>query len=333
MAASLASRRGFATGGAAWLAARSAFASGYDPTIPDEQTLGADRIHDIVLRDAARNRVIPLRIAFGARPRPMPVILFSHGLGGNRHGGAYLERQWRAAGYVTVFLQHLGSDDGVWRDVAPDRRMEALRAAASGANLVARMRDVVVVLDALASWSAAGDVHRIGAQLALDRIGLAGHSFGAFTTQVVAGQRIPPGLPGTWPDRRIKAALLLSPRGPSLGGSAEAFAQVPIPWMVMTGTHDVSLIDGGSDRLAVFPALPPGRKYELVLHHGEHSAFADNALPGDHLPRNPNHHRAIQALSTAFWDSTLQGNADAAAWLDTAGPQSVLEPRDRWQRK
>ena len=48
-----------------------------------------------------------------------------------------------------------------------------------------------------------------------------------------------------------------------------------IPWMLMTGTKDVAPI-GDADmksRLAVFPALPPGGKYELVLYGAEHSAF------------------------------------------------------------
>ena len=81
----------------------------------------------------------------------------------------------------------------------------------------------------------------------------------------------------------------------------------------MTGTKDVAPI-GGADvesRLAVFPALPPGGKYELVLDGAEHSAFTDRALPGDSAPRNPNHHRAILALSTAFWDAWLRGDAAA----------------------
>jgi hypothetical protein len=83
---------------------------------------------------------------------------------------------------------------------------------------------------------------------------------------------------------------------------------VSIPWMLMTGTQDVSAI-GDVDvesRLAVFPALPPGGKYELVLHGAEHSAFSDRAVPGDKEQRNPNHHRAILALSAAFWDAWLR---------------------------
>ena len=103
----------------------------------------------------------------------------------------------------------------------------------------------------------------------------------------------------------------------------------------MTGTYDTAPI-GGIDlasRLAVYPALPPGGKYELVLDRAEHSAFTDRALPGDRETHNPNHHRAILAISTAFWDAYLRGDAQARGWLDGAGARAVLEAADRWQRK
>ena len=86
-------------------------------------------------------------------------------------------------------------------------------------------------------------------------------------------------------------------------------------------------------RLAVFPALPVGDKYELVLHDAEHSAFADRALPGDRNRRNPNHHRVILALSTAFWDAFLRGDPEAKSWLNGSGPRSLLQAEDQWQRK
>jgi hypothetical protein len=86
-----------------------------------------------------------------------------------------------------------------------------------------------------------------------------------------------------------------------------------------------------ADRL--FPALPPGGKYELILDRAEHSAFTDRPLPGDVEKRNPNHHRVILALSTAFWDAWLCDDAAARAWLDGEGPRSLLEKNDGWQRK
>jgi hypothetical protein len=88
-----------------------------------------------------------------------------------------------------------------------------------------------------------------------------------------------------------------------------------------------------ASRLGVYPALPPGGKYELVLHGARHFAFTDRPELGGELGRNPNHHRVILALSTAFWDAHLNQDAAAATWLDGPGPRSVMEPDDRWQRK
>jgi hypothetical protein len=128
----------------------------------------------------------------------------------------------------------------------------------------------------------------------------------------------------------------MSPSTPRQGAnSSGAFDDVKIPWLLMTGTRDVAPI-GDADvasRLAVFPALPAGNKYEVVLYNAEHSAFSDRALPGDREARNPNHHRVILALSTAFLETFLNNNAAAKAWLDGPGPRAVLEAQDRWQTK
>ena len=67
---------------------------------------------------------------------------------------------------------------------------------------------------------------------------------------------------------RIKAAIIFSPSTPTAGSAKEAFAKVKIPWMLMTGTKDlVPMISNANmtSRLGVYPALPPGGKYELVL--------------------------------------------------------------------
>jgi hypothetical protein len=163
---------------------------------------------------------------------------------------------------------------------------------------------------------------------------MSGHSFGAVTTPAVSGQTTAGGLV-SFTDVRIKAAIAFSPSSPRRGDPKQAFGRVKIPWMLMTGTRDVAVIGDATleSRLAVFPSLPPGSKYELVLYDAEHSAFTDRALPGDKVKRNPNHHRAILALSTAFWDAYLNGNQAARDWLDGNGPDSVIEKQDRWQKK
>jgi hypothetical protein len=49
-------------------------------------------------------------------------------------------------------------------------------------------------------------------------------------------------------------------------------------------------------------------------------AFAKVPLPGESGGRNPNHHLAILAISTAFRDATLKGDAQARVAGRPGGP-------------
>lgn len=274
---------------------------------------------------------VPLRVFVPRGAGPSPIILFSHGLGGSREGNRFLGEHWARRGYVAVFLQHPGSDSAVWKDVPPAERMRAMKSAASLQNFLRRVDHVRATLDALARWNTEPK-HALLGRLDLAHVGMSGHSFGAVTTQAVSGQQFPLGKDFT--DPRIKAAMALSPSVPQQGEASRAFAKVGVPWLLMTGTADSAMIGGQTpeSRLGVYPALPAGQKYQLVLDGAEHSAFTDRALPGDSLPRNPNHHRALLAVSTAFFDSTLKGDAAARAWLES-GVSAVIEARDRWSWK
>jgi predicted dienelactone hydrolase len=308
----------------------STLGAGYDPLLikgpPPEQS-------NLVVTDVKRSREIPIRVYLPHEATPAAVVLFSHGLGGTRAGCAFLGNHWASRGYAAVFLQHPGSDDSVWKNQPPLQRMAAMRRAAGVENFLLRVQDVPAVLDQLEQWNAS-DSHDFAGRLDMKRIGMSSHSFGAVTTQAVSGQTMPIGMGFT--DSRIQAAVLMSPSGPRRGGDPnQSFADVKIPWMLLTGTNDDAPIGetDAASRLVVFPALPPGGKYELVLDGAEHSAFSDRHLPGDRKQRNPNHHPAILATTTAFWDAYLCDDAEAKQWLNGERVRGVLEEADRWQIK
>ena len=304
-------------------------ATGYDPLTVDAT---AQPSHlDLTAYDAKRDRDIPLRVYLPTNTAPEPVILFSHGLGGSRMGSAFLGEHWAARGYVAVFLQHPGSDESVWKNEPVRNRMRAMNQAASRENFLLRVQDVPAVLNQLEAWNA-NKTHQLVGRLDLQKVGMSGHSFGAVTTEAVSGEALPVG-GQKFTDPRVKAAVVFSPSAPSTGSAAKALGAVKVPWMLMTGTKDLAPI-GKADmksRLAVYPALHGAPKYEVVLHNAEHSVFTDRPLPGEREPRNPNHHRVILALSTAFWDAYLRGDAEALAWLNGSGPRSVMQPDDHWQ--
>lgn len=310
----------------------AATAERYDPLQQSEAK--RPRPLELTIRDEKRSRNIPVRVFLPSAKLAAPVVLFSHGLGGTREGSSYLGEHWSARGYVVIYLQHAGSDDAVWRGKRMAERLAAMREAANFENFMLRAQDVSMVLDALEPWNKSKD-HQLAGRLDLDHVGMSGHSFGAVTTQAVSGQRYPAG-GRSLTDKRIRAAIAFSPSGPRGGvDPKQAFGEVSIPWMLMTGTNDTSPVSETDvkSRRSVFAGLPPGGKYELVLDNAEHSAFTERALPGDRQPRNPNHHRVILALSTAFWDAYLRNDEAAKAWLNGDGPQSVLEKGDEWQKK
>jgi len=299
----------------------------YNPSQPTES--GPAKILDVTVRDTDRSRDLPVRIYLPKNPAPAPVILFSHGLGGSREGNAFMGNHWARRGYVVVFVQHPGSDETVWKGATDPLR--SMKKAATFANFSLRLKDIPAVIDQLTLWNTTpgNPLHN---RLDLEKIGMVGHSFGALTTQGLSGQNLPwVGVRLT--DTRIKAALCLSPSSPEHGNPAKAFATVKIPWMLMTGTNDVSSIGNQTlaSRLHVFPALPEGSKYELVLNGANHMTFTDNPIPKSF--DNPNHHKAILALSTAFWDACLKDNKEAKTWLDGENALSVLAPADTFQRK
>ncbi len=313
----------FASGGPVW-------ADDYDPLVltnPSEI-----RTIDLTVSDQSRKRELPIRVYLPAGQTPAPVILFSHGLGGSRKNNPYLGNHWAGRGFVVVFTQHPGSDELVWKDVRPLQRLSAMRNAAGVEQFLDRVHDIPAILDQLDRWNSQSD-HPLKGHMDLLQVGMSGHSFGAVTAQAISGQSAPVGKGFT--DSRIKAAVMMSP---SLGRGRDAnraFGSVKIPWMLLTGTADDSPI-GDIDapaRLAVFPALPPGDKFELVLDQAEHSAFGERALPGETKKRNPNHHRAILAVTTAFWDAYLRNDDAAKKWLTGEQVQRVIEKNDRWQTR
>ncbi len=309
--------------------AAAATAAAYDPLAVGTET-PEQKDFDVV--DSKRSRTIPIRVYLPQSKSPADVIVFSHGLGGSRANNPYLGNHWARRGYVCVFLQHPASDEGVWKDKPLGQRMGAMQQAAGLENFQLRVKDVPAVLDQLEAWNDETS-HPLAGRINLKHIGMSGHSFGAVTTQAVSGQSFPLGM--RFNDTRIKAAVLMSPSIPKAGDVKKTFADVKIPWLLMTGTKDTAFVGNSTaeSRLEVYPALPAGSKYEVNFDKAEHSAFSDRALPGDTEKRNPNHHRAILALTTAFWDAYLRDDAEAKAWLDGEGAKGMLEPKDTWRRK
>ena len=304
----------------------------------------AERFDDDLL-DGPGGRTLPLRLRVpqpctGTTPRP--VILFSHGLGGSRAGGARWGEHWASHGFIVIHLQHPGSDESLWRTGPGTFDPARLRLGMTAEQAVLRVRDVAAVLDWLAGRQARDP--RL-ACLDLTRVGMSGHSFGAQTTQVVAGQgrliwpsaatspgSATPALPLR--DPRISAAIAFSP---AIRGADEAsVAAITSPFMVVTGALD----DGGAltgvtpaMRRAVYERLAPGKAWLLWFGEGDHMVFNGGAPRAARQQADAHVLRVAAGLSLAFWRATLRNDAQAAVWLSGDGPRAVLSPGDAFESR
>ncbi|WP_129793060.1 dienelactone hydrolase [Sphingosinicella sp. CPCC 101087] len=280
---------------------------------------------DAVWSDAARGRDVPVRIRMPGGNGQVPLILFSHGLGGSLDSGRAWSHAWAEAGFAVVNLQHPGSD----RSVIGGGRL-GLIDAMSPSQLVERTRDARFVIAAIGRQDREGacDLRRIDTE----RIGMAGHSYGAHTTQALAGQRFAGGSNGDTVEPRIRAAVAFSPSPPFRRSSEAAFADVRIPFFSVTGTEDIVPFLPGitpADRERPFRAMPPGGKYLLVLSGADHMAFNGG---GDGRPEpGPHVAELVVAATTDFWRWTLSDDVAARLRLDRL--EQRLAPEDRFERR
>lgn len=265
-------------------------------------------------QDKHRERTVPVRFYLPSdlpKEKPAPVVIFSHGLGGSRDYYQYWGQNLARHGYVSLHLQHVGSDDSLWRGGAIRERAQSLVKAANAQNYLLRVGDVKFALDQLAAIAKSED-HALSGKIDLDRIAMAGHSFGAVTTQALAGQIAEVlGREVSAADDRIKCAVILSPSQPRDRTPPEvAFGKIKIPCFYLTGTDDqdpISRLDPVT-RQVPYRAGKGIDQYLLVLKDADHMVFAGRGSMTRFLP-------LIEKSTVSFLDAYLKGDAKQKQWL------------------
>lgn len=271
----------------------------------------ADRYaaHDLDWVDDARQRLVPVRLYLpqaATAAQRVPLVVFSHGIGGSRAGYTYLGRGWASQGYASLHVQHVGSDRQLWRGSLWSV-FDRLRGAASENEAIDRAHDLRFALDRLlhSDWAPRIDGERIVA---------AGHSYGANTTLLVAGAQVErAGRRLDFRDPRIKGAIVIS--APPFYGErdpAAVLGGVSVPSLHVTSTEDVIRIpgfySGSEDRVSVFEATGSRRKTLAVFTGGSHSMFTDRPGTGGAW-LNPQVKAATRALSLAFLHDVFGGDS------------------------
>ncbi len=265
------------------------------------------------LQDGKRQREVPIRIYY---PRdgdyPCPVILWSHGLGGNRDGYSYLGKFWASHGYIVVHAQHPGSDSKVLRE----RGMQGLRTAGTARNASERPRDISFILDELEGFHASHP--KLQGKLKLDAVGVGGHSFGAQTTLLLGGQLLGPNQ--AYADKRVKALLPMSAPVPVAMLRERAYTRVQLPTMHMTGTLDDSPIGEtkAAERRIPFDKITGCPQWYINFQDGDHMIFSGRLARPNNAEKQADFafQKQIKQCSLAFWDAWLRSDAAALDWLN-----------------
>jgi predicted dienelactone hydrolase/CubicO group peptidase (beta-lactamase class C family) len=280
----------------------------------------------VTWRDNARGRDVPVSIY---APDPvavkgkLPAVLFSPGFGESRDSYAYLGRYLARNGYITVVVDHIGSDTDAYKAMG-------WAAMADTAGYQQRPEDISFAIDRIT----ASDQHSplLHNRVDASRIGVAGHSLGSTTALSMVGLSV--NLSGRsnvkYNDSRVAAAVALSPQVDSPGGfkrkgllDSESWDGIDKPVLLMTGSLDYGISratrsDPGS-RHVVFDRLSGVDAYYMNIENAAHHAFTDTKpfYPGG--PRDPRHHVWIGVAVTAFFDAYLRNDTDALAWLQNGG--------------
>jgi predicted dienelactone hydrolase len=232
-------------------------------------------------------------------------------------------------------LQHIGSDDSVWRGAPPGEGMQRMRqAVANLENAANRPQDVSFTIDQLEKLN--HETGELKGHLDLKRLGVGGHSFGAFTALAIAGQKFG-GQQGniSCADPRVKAVIPTSaPVTPIQARLESAYDAIKIPCFHMTGAEDSSPIGETrpQDRRIPFDRCHNSDQFLVTLTGGDHMIFSGRGrmAAGE---KDALFQRYIRMSSIAFWDAYLKQNKKANEWLTGTGFEKILGTEGKFEKK
>ena len=240
----------------------------------------------------------------------LPVIIWSHGLGGSRDGAGFLSRYISSYKYIIVHIQHVGTDSSLWEG-KPGHPWDVIKATKIPRRAtLQRFQDIKFVIDQLELMN--------DAQMDLSRLGMCGHSFGALSTQMACGQsrgrarrlyRVS--------DDRIKCGIAYSPvtvQKKYNHPPQDFYGTIDRPMMYMTGTDDNSPIIPNytyQKRVEVFEHAGAGNQFLLIKEGGDHMVYNGSRGGLGKNDKREVHEQIICLASLLFWESFLRKDKTA----------------------
>ena len=257
------------------------------PNLRQRGTFGVEQKRwTLIDRDRNRTFYVDVYKPQRSRGEEIPVVIISHGLGSKPEDFAEISPHLASHGYLVVLPQHIGSDS--------QHQQAFLRGLSREVFLtdefINRPLDISYVIDTLERRNR----DEFDGRLALDKVGVFGHSFGGYTALAVGGatidfdyleQRCAPDLGRTntalllqcraldlerkdynFRDERVVAVLGHNPVNRAIFGP-EGLSQIQIPVLMGAGSYDPAT-PFIFEQLGSFTWLTTPDKY-LLLQEGQ----------------------------------------------------------------
>ncbi len=306
--------------------------SGISKDLSAHGNLRSTEIDFPAIADPARNnRIVPMKVHVPAGRGPFPIVIVSHGAGGNRDANFAQARHLATHGYIAVCLEHVGSNTK--QALSGGLRIGKTIAAMTrnSHEVLNRPKDVSFAIDQTIRWNRGRD--QLREKFDQKQIGMMGHSFGAFTTLVVCGAR--PALDWMQPrvgtgqglgpdlfDKRIRCGVALSPQGPGDPFFLEeSYASIRVPLLGISGSKDKQQNFEPMHRKRGFQYWPEGERYLLWINNANHLSFSDstgsksrreNRFTEALASRREDVQRVSRAATLLFFDQHLKQLPDTA---------------------
>lgn len=311
---------------------RLEFSNLTDPSRPEPQSSVKNRPLLFGRRPATSStntqRKVPILAHFPTHGGPFPVVVVSHGAGGDWNTHHAQAEHLASHGYVVLCVEHVGSNhERMTQGLQPMQNLKAMTEDAD--EVLARPKDVSFALTQAADWNRTHQ--KLRGKLDMQHVGVMGHSFGAFTTMVVCGMRpaldwltprVEPGngLGPNLRDPRVRCGVALSPQG--VGEPffiRESFGSLQTPLLGISGSLDRQQNGSPADnRREAFALWPTGANRFVWLQNARHLDFSDStgterrAIPS---PTREDVQPLVRAATLLFFNAHLKSDPKATSQL------------------